>query len=181
MQLQDLSKVTQDPDYLTAKLTLISSMSLLGISYGIITILVVLLVFDTATGVTKTVVLEGWDSVSGREFWKGILTKIGIISIPFVLALISVVVKAVTKSQDSYNFDTLILVVLWTVIANDLISFLTNILSIRTRKDYKNKDLIAVMINALRELIFRGAKAAIENIAKSKACDPSEDSDKDKL
>lgn len=165
MQFEDVPRLTQDPDYLVAKLTLISSMTVLGISYGVVVILATLLVADTVTGVIKAVALRGWDSVSAGRFWEGVLTKLGIVIVPFLLALISVVVKTLTESDASYNFDPLILLVLWTLIANDLISFLTNLLSIRTKKDYKNKDLVAVMINTLRQLIFKLSQMALERMS----------------
>lgn len=179
MQLNDLSKITNDPDYLVAKLTLISSMTILGISYGIVLLLVTFMLADTVAGIIKSIALKGWESLDGRIFWIGILTKIGIVIVPFLLALISVVVKALTNSSGSYNFDPLILLVLWTLIANDLISFLTNLLSIRTKRDYKNKDLVALMINALRQLIFKGAKAALENINRAGVCEPDKDEEND--
>jgi len=56
---------------------------------------------------------------------------------------------------------------IYTLIANDLISCYTNILSIKQKKNFVNKDLIALLINTLRALIFQSVKGAIGKLKNS--------------
>jgi hypothetical protein len=158
-----------EQNYLAAKLALISSMTFLGVSYGLITLLWFFMLSDTLLGIWKAVVLGGFSAVSKTKFWSGVGTKIAILFIPLSLAL--------TGALAGYDLNIFVLTTMWTLIGNDAVSCYTNLLSIKRRKNYVNKDLVVLLINALRALIYQGVKRAIEKINTSDVCsdEPSED------
>jgi hypothetical protein len=57
---------------------------------------------------------------------------------------------------------------MYALIANDAISCYTNILSIKNKTDYENKDLLEEFINVLRNLIFNYIIGLLKNITKQK-------------
>ena len=142
--------------YLAAKLALISSMTFLGVSYGLITLLWFFMVSDTVLGVWKTIVVLGWSSVSKGKFWFGVGTKSAILFIPLSLAL--------TGALAGYDLNIFVLTTIWTLIGNDAASCYTNLLSIKRRKNYVNKDFVEMLINAPRALIFQAFKNAIRKL-----------------
>lgn len=166
-KLEDFNRYGQQ-DYLTAKLALISSMTVLGVSYGLITLLWFFMASDTILGVIKAVTLNGWPAVSKAKFWGGLLTKIAILFIPLSLAL--------TGALAGYDLNIFVITSIWVLIANDAASCYTNLLSIKRRQNYENKDLVVWLINALRYVIYASVRNAIEKIKKAEFC---EDEDKE--
>lgn len=145
--------IAGEQNYLAAKIALISTMSFLGVSYGLIFLLWFFMVSDTILGVWKTVVVFGWAAVTGDKFWFGIGTKIAILFVPLSLAL--------TGALAGYDLNIFVLTAIWTLIGNDAASCYTNLLSIKRRKNYVNKDLVELLINTLRTLIYQGVKNAL--------------------
>jgi hypothetical protein len=152
----DAALAASEQSYLAAKLALISSMTFLGVSYGLITLLWFFMVSDTLLGVWKTIVVFGWSEVSKSKFWAGVGTKIAILFIPLSLAL--------TGALAGYDLNIFVLTTMWTLIGNDAVSCYTNLLSIKRRKNYVNKDLVEMLINALRAIIYQGVSNAIKKL-----------------
>lgn len=157
------SVVFSEENYLAAKLALISSMTFLGVSYGLITLLWFFMLSDTLLGIWKAVVLGGFSAVSKTKFWSGVGTKIAILFIPLSLAL--------TGALAGYDLNIFVLTTMWVLIANDAASCYTNLLSIKRRKHYENKDLVVWLINALRYAIYAGAKNALDKIKNAELCE----------
>ena len=153
-----LANYTNADDYLTAKIALISGMSFLGISYGLIFLLWFFMVSDTILGVAKVVALESFTGLTKAKFLAGILTKISILFIPLSIAL--------TGALVGFDLSIFVFTSIYVLIANDAASCYTNLLSIKKRKRYENKDLVVWLINALRYLIYKTARNAIDKLNK---------------
>jgi phage-related holin len=147
-----------EENFIGAKVLLITSMSFLGISYGLILLLWFFMVFDTLLGLIASVVINGWHSITKTRFWAGILTKISILFIPLSLAI--------TGALAGFNLNIFVFSSIYVLIANDAISCFTNLLSIKTKKRYINRDLVEILINALRSSIYKFAEGIITKIKK---------------
>jgi len=147
-----------EENFIGAKVLLITSMSFLGISYGLILLLWFFMVFDTLLGLIASIVINGWLSITKTRFWAGILTKISILFIPLSLAI--------TGALAGFNLNIFVFSSIYVLIANDAISCFTNLLSIKTKKRYINRDLVEILINALRSSIYKFAEGIITKIKK---------------
>jgi phage-related holin len=147
-----------EENFIGAKVLLITSMSFLGISYGLILLLWFFMVFDTILGLIASIVISGWQSLTQTRFWAGILTKISILFIPLSLAI--------TGALAGFNLNIFVFSSIYVLIANDAISCFTNLLSIKTKKRYINRDLVEILINALRSSIYKFAAGIITKIKK---------------
>jgi len=147
-------------DFLTQKILIIAGLSFLGINYGAVMLLIFFIIFDTVFGVAKSVTLHGWVSINKERFWGGIITKIAILFIPISVALSGALL--------GFQLQALVMVCMYALIANDAISCYTNILSIKNKVDYENKDLLEEFINTLRNLIFNYIIGLLKNITKQK-------------
>jgi phage-related holin len=147
-----------EENFIGTKVLLITSMSFLGISYGLILLLWFFMVFDTLLGLIASVVINGWQSLTKTRFWAGILTKISILFIPLSLAI--------TGALAGFNLNIFVFSSIYVLIANDAISCFTNLLSIKTKKRYINRDLVEILINALRSSIYKFAEGIITKIKK---------------
>jgi len=158
MQLKKLEQIGNytEEGYLGAKLLLISSMSFLGINFGLAFLLWFFMVSDTILGVAASIALGGWQAITHCRFWSGILTKIAILFIPLSLAL--------TAALAGFNLNIFVLTAMYVLIANDAISCFTNLLSIKTKERYINRDLVEMLINGLRSIIYTTAKNLIDKI-----------------
>jgi hypothetical protein len=148
--------IAGEQNYLAAKIALITTMSFLGVSYGLIFLLWFFMVSDTILGVWKAVAVFGWQSVEANKFWSGVGTKIAILFIPLSLAL--------TGALAGYDLNIFVITTIWTLIGNDAVSCYTNLLSIKRRKNYVNKDLVELLINTLRALIYQTVKNALQRL-----------------
>ena len=147
-----------EENFIGTKVLLITSMSFLGISYGLILLLWFFMVFDTLLGLIASIVINGWLSITKTRFWAGILTKISILFIPLSLAI--------TGALAGFNLNIFVFSSIYVLIANDAISCFTNLLSIKTKKRYINRDLVEILINALRTSIYKFAEGIIKKIKK---------------
>jgi hypothetical protein len=147
-----------EENFIGTKVLLITSMSFLGISYGLILLLWFFMVFDTILGLIASVIINGWESLTQTRFWAGILTKISILFIPLSLAI--------TGALAGFNLNIFVFSSIYVLIANDAISCFTNLLSIKTKKRYINRDLVEILINALRSSIYKFAEGIITKIKK---------------
>lgn len=170
MLFNQIHGIYQEESFDTLKISVITSMTFLGVNYGIIFILWFFMLSDTILGLIKAVTLDGWGALNKKDFFVGIGTKIAVIFIPLSLA--------VTGFFAGYNLTIFVNTAMWALIANDATSCYTNILSIKKKKNYINKDLIELLINTLRALIYNGAKSALHKLKDSEICKFPEDEEK---
>lgn len=170
MLFNQIPQITQEESFDTLKISVITSMTFLGVNYGIIFILWFFMLSDTILGIIKAITLGGWESITRRELLLGIGTKVAVLFIPLSLA--------VTGAFAGYNLLIFVNTTMWVLIANDAISCYTNILSIKKKKNYVNKDLVEALINTLRTLIFNGAKSALDKMKNSEVCFKDEEENK---
>src|SRR5690606_34933046 len=126
---------------------------------------------DTILGIIKAATLGGWDALNKKAFFVGIGTKLAVLFIPLSMA--------VTGFFAGYDLTIFVNTAMWALIANDAISCYTNILSIKKRRSYVNKDLVELLINTLRALIYNGAKSALDKLKGNDICDFNEEEPKD--
>lgn len=167
MQFEKLETITHGQSYIEAKIALITSMTFLGVNYGLILLLWFFMLSDTLLGVAKAVALLGWSGVTRGRFLAGIGTKVAVLFVPFSLAL--------TGALAGYDLNIFVHTALYALIANDAVSCYTNLLSIKTKKNYVNKDFVEMLINSLRSAIYKAVKKAIEKIGDADACDDEDD------
>lgn len=165
-KLEALPAYTEE-SYIGAKLALMTSFTFLGVNFGLIFLLWFFMLFDTLFGVAKAITLGGWASVTRTRFLAGIFTKIAILFIPLSLALVGALA--------GYNLNIFVLTGVYMVIANDAISCYTNILSIKKKKNYVNRDFVEMFINGLRSTVYEAAKTAIDRMKNSNACPPEDE------
>lgn len=126
----------------------------MGIPWEVTTLLAGLILIDTITGVMKVIRLSLGFTI--KELYWGITTKMLILLVPHLIAVIGKV----------FGLDWLYLVnlVIYVMIANDFTSIITNILSIKQKKLYKNFDFIS--------LLFQWMKAWIKKTVEDKLKHP---------
>jgi hypothetical protein len=73
---------------------------------------------------------------------------------------------AITGALAGFNLNIFVFSSIYVLIANDAISCFTNLLSIKTKKRYINRDLVEILINALRTSIYKFAEGIITKIKK---------------
>jgi len=161
------SNFITEESFIGAKLALITSFTFLGVNYGLIFLLWFFMVSDSILGVWKSYSLYGSEALTKARFYIGFGTKIAILFLPLSLALIGALAGV--------NLSIFVLTAIYTLIANDLASCYTNILSVKRGRDIKNKDLVVILINTFRQLIYSGVKEAIKRLKDSEARPPDEE------
>jgi hypothetical protein len=158
--------------FLAQKITLIAGMSFIGINYGMGIVLTFFIASDTMFGIIKSITLYGWNSINANKFWIGILTKIGVLFIPISIAISGALL--------GFDLNALVSLSMYTLIANDAISCYTNILSIKKKQDFENKDLIEMLINFLRSLIYSSINNMMKKIKDAPNCNIEDKKDEPK-
>src|SRR5690606_16313828 len=169
MLFNQIPEVGREESFNTLKISVITSMTFLGVSYGIILILWFFMFSDTILGMIKAATLGGYEALNKKAFFVGIGTKLAVLFIPLSMA--------VTGLFAGYDLTIFVNTSMWALIANDAISCYTNILSIKKRRNYVNKDLVELLINTLRSLIYNGAKSALDKLKENDICDFNENKD----
>ena len=163
MLFNQIHEIGREESFNTLKISVITSMTFLGVNYGIILILWFFMLSDTILGIIKAATLGGWDALNKKAFFVGIGTKLAVLFIPLSMA--------VTGFFAGYDLTIFVNTAMWALIANDAISCYTNILSIKKKRSYINKDLVELLINTLRALIYNGARSALNKIKSNEICD----------
>lgn len=111
-------------------------------SYGI---LAVLMIVDTATGIIRAGIVRGWKSVNSHNLSFGILSKMCLMLVPFVVAV----------AGRGAGFDLTIVAsgALSILILSETYSILGNTQSIRIRKDIQEFDAINLLLSKMRKLL----------------------------
>lgn len=124
-----------------AKTTFLSFLVLLNLEANQLGYLLILIFIDTFFGLLKSARLK--DEISfGRFIW-GMLSKLGILLIPLLLASFALFF--------GINLFFLVQGFIYLIAANDLVSIITNIACIRSAKRYKNIDFIERGIHMLTD------------------------------
>lgn len=111
----------------------------LNISVQQIGFLLVLVFIDSFFGVIREIKLKS--PLSFEKFIWGIISKFAILLIPFIVAWFGLAFKV--------NLIYIVQAFIYIIAANDLISIITNIASIRSGERYKNVDFIEKGIHFL--------------------------------
>lgn len=112
----------------------------LGIKVGIVEVLFYLMVLDSVLGIVKALRLN--HKFSFKVLAWGIVSKLTLLIIPFIVALMA-------KGLD-FDFNYFVIAIMNILIVNEGISCITNILSIKTKKQIENTDYISKMLEAIR-------------------------------
>src|SRR5690606_31658406 len=87
MLFNQIPEVGREESFNTLKLSVITSMTFLGVNYGIIFILWFFMLSDTLLGMGKVVALGGYEALNKRDFFVGIGTKMAVLFIPLSIAV----------------------------------------------------------------------------------------------
>ena len=146
----------ENKDIIIAKNIGYLPMFLIGISMESYIILLVFMLVDTFTGVTKVYFLKGGHSIRSRELSRGILNKFLVIIIPLVLVW----------AGRGAGLDLLFLAkgVLGVFILSEAYSIIGNIQSIRTGKEKSEFDAVSYVITHSRDYLEKVIKILFEKI-----------------
>lgn len=131
---------------------------LLGLSLESYTILAVLMLLDTIFGVIRTGVVHGGRSIKSYKLAAGIISKLSIILIPVLLAW--------AGRGAGINLITLAQGTLGVLILAETYSILSNIYSIRVRKDIHEYDAVSAILLWVRSLIESIIKTTVDKSKK---------------
>lgn len=113
----------------------------LGIKTDVVKILFYMMLIDTFLGVLKALLLG--DKISPKKLLIGILTKLLLLIVPMILALMA---KAL-----SFNFIYFVTAVMNILIVNEGISCVTNIISIKSKKKIENTDYVTMLLRSIHK------------------------------
>ena len=131
----------QSQEVVTAiKIAVYSFFAYLGIDGSVVEILFVLMCVDTLLGAIKAVRLG--DKFCFKKLLWGMVTKLSVLIIPLIIALVA---KGL-----SFDFKWFILAILNILIVAEGFSAISNILSIKTKKNVENTDFITLLLKTIR-------------------------------
>lgn len=132
-----------DELYNTAKGLAYIGFIFLGIGVGVVKILFLLMMLDSILGSMKALRLGNKFSLKTLSW--GIVIKLSILIIPVIIALMA---KAL-----SFDFKYFVIAVMDIIIVSEGISCITNIISIKTKKEIKNTDFITMLLYAIKRAL----------------------------
>ena len=145
----------QSQEVITAvKIAVYSFFAYLGIDGGVVEILFILMCVDTVLGAIKAVSLG--NKFSFKKLLWGIVTKLSVLVVPMVIALVA---KGL-----SFDFKWFVLAILNILIVAEGFSAISNILSIKTKKNVENVDFISMMLKAVRKGLSNVAQRFLSSI-----------------
>lgn len=114
--------------------------------------LLAVIFIDSLFGMLKAVKLKV--PLNFKTFIWGITAKLSLLLIPFLLASFGL----------AFGHDLAFLVssFIYIIAANETVSILSKIITLRTGKDYKNEDYITKAIEAMREFIIAKMRLILE-------------------
>ena len=124
------------------KISLYALFASLSIDVNVVEIIMYLMLIDTISGVIKTWVVKEL-SFGFKKFYVGILSKFTVLIIPMALALMA---KGL-----GFDFRWVVEASLRLIILSEGISFFTNIISIKDKKIYENKDYLSILLHWVRD------------------------------
>ena len=127
------------------KVALYGLFAFLNVDIDVVNVIMWLMIIDTISGVIKAVIVDKI-KFAFNTFYIGIMSKFVLLLIPITLALMALGV--------GYDFTWAVEAVIRLIILSEGISFFTNIVSIREKKVYENRDYLSIILNWVRgELI----------------------------
>lgn len=138
----------------TVKIAIYSFFAYLGIDGSVVEILFILMCVDTILGSIKAVYLG--NKFSFKKLLWGMVTKLSVLVIPMVIALVA---KGL-----SFDFKWFVLAVLNILIVAEGFSAISNILSIKTKKNVENVDFISMMLKTIRVSLANLVQRLLANI-----------------
>lgn len=102
------------------------------------------MIVDTSLGAIKAIHLDDLRFTFRKLLW-GIVSKATILLIPMLLALVSLGL--------GYDFKWVVQIVLKILIVSEGISSITNILSIKEKKNIENTDYISKLLHSTRNFL----------------------------
>ena len=128
------------------KIPLYGLFAFLNVDINVVHIIMWLMIIDTTSGVIKAIAVDKI-KFTFEKFYIGIMSKFVLLMIPMALALMALGI--------GYDFNWAVQATLRLIILSEGISFFTNIVSIREKKVYENRDYLSIILNWVREkLIF---------------------------
>lgn len=118
-----------------------SFFALINLNYDLAIILFVAMMIDMGLGVAKSIVLK--DKISPRIFMIGFVAKLLLLIIPFTVAVLGIALNM----KFEWTADLAVRVLL----ANECLSILANILSVKNKKKVENIDLVTIFIGWIRK------------------------------
>lgn len=115
----------------------------LGIKTGTVKILFYLMMIDSVLGILKALRLNY--KFSFKRLGWGMVSKLSLLFIPMILALIA---KGL-----NLEFSLFVVAAMNILIVNEGISCITNILSIKTKKQIENNDYVTMLLQSIRRLL----------------------------
>ncbi|WP_353163661.1 phage holin family protein [Empedobacter brevis] len=115
--------------------------ALINLNYDLAIFLFAAMMIDMAMGVVKAIVLN--DKISPRIFMFGFATKLLLLIIPFTVAVLGIALNM--------NFTWTADLAVRVLLANECLSILANILSVKNRKKVENIDLVTIFIGWIRK------------------------------
>lgn len=145
-----LSTQTQiDRDYFeTFRVAVYACMAFFNLNAEWIVILLCFMVADTVFGVVKA--FRMGEVISMKTLMWGITSKLCILCVPFLLATMAMVLGE--------NLKFIVDIMVRLLIVNELLSILANIISIKTKKNVKNLDLVSMALNQVRNWFYSFGK-----------------------
>ena len=130
----------------------------LGIRTGTVEVLFYIMMFDSCLGIIKA--LRMGVKFSFKILLWGLVVKMLILSIPVLLALMG-------KGLE-LDFTKFVVVVMNIIIVSEGISCVTNIISIRVRRQIENTDYITMTLHLIKKTLEALIKKMLSFISESK-------------
>ena len=109
---------------------------------------------DSIFGVLKSIRIGR--AVSYKILTWGIISKISVLFVPLLIAYMALTFKI--------NLVWIVEAFIYIIAANELVSILGNIATIKTGKEYENSDFVAALINSIRVFFMKSIKGLIKKI-----------------
>lgn len=130
--------------------------SYLNLNMEVTVAIIILMAIDTLFGLVKSSVLQ--KKISFKILFAGLAGKVAILILPFLLALVS---KHVAPK---YDFTPLVDLFLDIMLVSELISIIASTITIRTKKEIKNFDIITKFLKSLRQVFIKYASGLLTKI-----------------
>lgn len=128
----------------------------LGIKTGTVKILFYLMLIDSVLGIIKALRLG--EKFSFKRLSWGMVSKLTLLFIPMILALIA---KGL-----NLNFTLFVIATINILIVNEGISCITNILSIKIKKQIENDDYVTMLLGSIRKMLAKIIQGFLGDIDK---------------
>lgn len=131
------------------KILLYSAFLYLDLDWEMMSVLLWLMIIDTFLGPVKVLRIDP-TKFAFRETVLGFLTKIGFLLLPFTVALVMKGLEIEWKGMVQFTIKLLIV--------NEGVGILTNLISIKTKQEVKDYDLITRFMKYIRQLMVNAGE-----------------------